>query len=521
MNLLRKHLWIALGLAAAIAIRLYCIHAHPHIIGDALIYGDLAKNMLQHHAYGFTDDGGVRSTLIRLPGYPAFMALCFAVFGVEHYNSVLYLQLVLDVFTCLLLATLATRLMGRRAGIAALWLAALCPFTADYAAAGYTETVAIFCVTVAFFSLERWFCALRRSTAWNAWLVPLALALTYACLLRPDRALLAACVVLAMILMAWRAPAQRSAGFSAVVAVCLVIAAPLTLWGLRNQRIMGVFQPLAPKYANDPGEFVSDGFNRWYRTWAIEFKNTYDVYWNYDGSTVDLATIPERAYDNAQQKAATEAAMNAYNDETSATPEIDAQFAAIADERIHANPVRYYVVLPVARVANMWLRPRTEMLDVPIDWWNFSNTDDPRGCYIAAAYAVINFAFLGLAIVGLQRWRRNWLDENPRPRLRDARHHPAALRHAAHHRQLRAALHHGLLPHHHFVRSVHLRIRAASATQNGRTRNSKLNKTLRSYLSQSHAAPRTPLESPCIAATMRVFPPPPNTSSPSRRGTFS
>ena len=57
----------------------------------------------------------IRSTLIRLPGYPLFLAACFRLFGMENYRAVLYVQLAADLLTCWLAAALAGRLFGRRA----------------------------------------------------------------------------------------------------------------------------------------------------------------------------------------------------------------------------------------------------------------------------------------------------------------------------------------------------------------------------------------------------------------------
>ena len=144
-------------------------------------------NILKHHIYGVTEANRIRPTLIRLPGYPLFMAACFAFFGVANYVCVLYVQLALDLGTCLLIAALARRLLGARAGAWAIWLAALCPFTANYVAAPLTESIALFCAALAFFSLERWEACGRSWT----WVWPLGIALTFAVLLRPDRALLA------------------------------------------------------------------------------------------------------------------------------------------------------------------------------------------------------------------------------------------------------------------------------------------------------------------------------------------
>src|SRR5665213_992983 len=195
----RTQVAVALGVAAAVLVRLYCIHFHPHILGDAMVYGDLARNMLQHHTFALTDPNRIHPTLIRLPGYPLLMAACFALFGVGNYYSVVYLQLALDVASCCLIAALAARVFGKRTGLIALWLAALCPFTADYVATGYTEIASIFCVSLAFFSLERWHANLHRNRRWSHYLWPLGFTLSFGCLLRPDRTLLASAVIAAML----------------------------------------------------------------------------------------------------------------------------------------------------------------------------------------------------------------------------------------------------------------------------------------------------------------------------------
>src|SRR5271168_2784515 len=132
--------WIAFfALAAGAALRLWFIHAYPEVQGDPLIYADIAKNWMLHGGYGLSGSEGIRPTLIRLPGYPLFLVLCFRLFGMEHYGVVLAVQCVIDLFTCFVIASLANRLFGRRAGFAALWLSALCPFMATYTAAPLTE----------------------------------------------------------------------------------------------------------------------------------------------------------------------------------------------------------------------------------------------------------------------------------------------------------------------------------------------------------------------------------------------
>ena len=85
-----------------------------------------------------------RPTLIRLPGYPLFLAACFRLFGMEHYGAVLLVQIAVDLWTCLLLGGVAARMLGRRAGAGGgLAGGALCPFTANYTAAPLTETLTL------------------------------------------------------------------------------------------------------------------------------------------------------------------------------------------------------------------------------------------------------------------------------------------------------------------------------------------------------------------------------------------
>jgi hypothetical protein len=396
--------WAAAALVAGTALRVWFIVDAARIAGDTLLYGDLARNLLEHGAYGFTVMGGPpRPTLIRVPGYPLFLAGCFAAFGMERYAAVLYVQLVVDMLTCGLVSALSGRLFGRKAALAALWLAALCPFMATYVAVPLTETLTLFCMAVAFYGMERWWVA---GMGFNRWLWGVSAALAYAMLLRPEQGLLAAAVMPAMAWMAWSHERRTRALMPVLIgALCAVL--PLGPWTLRNWRTFHVVQPLAPKSATDPGEFNPEGFDRWYRTWGIDFASTEAVYWNYDTEAIDVADLPTRAFDSQQQYVRTAKVLNEYNQTKRATPALDRQFDAIANQRIEADPLRYYVALPVARLLNMALRPRLEMLEIPLEWWKWSKHKAQTA--FAAAYAALNLAYFVLAGLGLLRWhKRRW-----------------------------------------------------------------------------------------------------------------
>ena len=118
---------------------------------------------------------------------------------------------------------------------------------------------------------------------------------------------------------------------------------PFEAWTLRNERTFHVFQPLAPRYANDPGEFAFPGFVRWIRSLAADFTSTSEIYWNGNSDRIDPGNLPARAYDNAGQYQETRRILEQYNATTTLTPELDASFAQLAAERVREHPIRYYL----------------------------------------------------------------------------------------------------------------------------------------------------------------------------------
>src|SRR5260370_3577990 len=130
--------------AAALGLRLFFLLRFPGVVTDSFIYGDIAKNWLRHGIYGLSGADGISPTYIRLPGYPAFLAFIFAIFGTDHYRAALTVQVLVDLGTCFLCADIARRLLGPRPAKLAFILAALCPFLANYSAAALTEPLEAF-----------------------------------------------------------------------------------------------------------------------------------------------------------------------------------------------------------------------------------------------------------------------------------------------------------------------------------------------------------------------------------------
>ncbi len=102
-----------------------------------------------------------------------------------------------------------------------------------------------------------------------------------------------------------------------------------------------------------------------------------------------------------QQEDQTRQLLDEYNNVLHIDPELDARFEALARQRIGASPLRYYVWLPLVRVSDMWLRPRTELLPSDSRWWEFDDTT--RWSVLAVVIGAINIFYIGAALVGLIR----------------------------------------------------------------------------------------------------------------------
>jgi hypothetical protein len=418
----RARISAGLAVLAGCGLRLWMLWKFFEVNGDSQLYGGIAKNLLLHGRYALTDGAGtLHPTLLRLPGYPLYLAACFRLFGMENYYWAACIQIVLELTGCVLVALFARRIAPpaskASAAQATLWLAVLCPFTAVYAAEPLTESLTLFCLALALW----WAARFQDRPGWGSALA-FTFAVTYAALLRPDGVLVGVALVPAVAAGAFRSyQASRAPSFRLfsvervgienlrIGIVCLLLAlAPFAAWTWRNWHVFHVVEPLAPRYATDPGEDTNPGFQRWVKTWSLDFVSTSEIYWNIPGGPLDLRALPGRAFDSPEQldqTAALAADYEANGEELS--PELDERFGQLAAARVEAHPFRYYVALPLGRVADMWLRPRVENLPIDLDWWVYKHHHvETRFSWF---YAGLNALYLGLGIAGFCLRPRLWL----------------------------------------------------------------------------------------------------------------
>jgi len=420
------------ALVAGLCLRLFFVLRFPANSGDTVLYEQMASNWLLHHVYAMDVGGQITPVDLRMPGYPIFLAIVYAITGktgdAAHFWLMLA-QVFVDLVSCVLIAGLAAILAlmvseqapARRVFVAGIWLAALCPFTANYTAVTLTEVFAIFFTAAALIPL----CLMVGRTRNNGWLfikrewwrannyrflaASAALLVGICTLFRPESPLLliSAWIVLAVILLRQH---EAKRWISTVVGMGFICAIPLQPWTVRNAITLHEFQPLAPKYSNLPGELIPYGFMSWEKTWLYRFRDVYLASWKLDDETIRVEDLPAYAFDTNEEKDLVAGILEPYNNDLTLTADEDAAFGQLARERTARHPLRTYVSLPIARAFVMWFTPRIELIPVSgtvfplVQSWQ----DDKVDQSVTVGFFLLNIAYVALAIAGaFQLWRRS------------------------------------------------------------------------------------------------------------------
>jgi hypothetical protein len=274
-----------------------------------------------------------------------------------------------------------------------------------------------------------------------------------AVLFRPDSGLFAAAIggtlMLATlfsrsagpILTRMRAAILPAAIFS--IAFCLV----LVPWTIRNRRLFHVFQPLAPAHAEMPGEFVARGYLLWVRTWLDDSKYVGPALWALDMRQMHVEDFPARAFDSKEERNRVAALFDKYNnpdgeepeatdeDQSSAdedqtdssedeeeqpeeepepeehpepeeanvemTPDIDAGFAQIGQERIAHSRLRYYIMLPLKRAKTLWFDTHSQYYPFNGDLLPLEDLDyDIHQQYWLPLFAGVTWIYTLVGVIG-------------------------------------------------------------------------------------------------------------------------
>ncbi len=197
------------------------------IASDYIGYHRLALGVIENHRFA-CDPAGPPEAL-RTPGYPAFVAVGYALFG-QKLSLIILGQILLDTMTALLLFFTITGVLGPSIGFGSALIYAIDPFVVLFANSLGSETLFIFSLAGGFYLLTRG-CRLEPDRHPALKLGAAAVAFGLAALTRPIAFYLAPLVTV-VILIRYRGQAWRAAKLALLfVLFFLVTVVP---WMIRN-----------------------------------------------------------------------------------------------------------------------------------------------------------------------------------------------------------------------------------------------------------------------------------------------
>ena len=410
---------VALAALTGLGLRLFFVLKFPATdSGDSPFYIELAWNWLKNGIYGFSVNGRLTSVDMRVPGYPAFLAAVFAFAG-KSPRAAMAAQAVVDAAGCFVIALIAARLAPessrRRVTLAALWLAALCPFTANYSAAVLTEVLVTFLTGLALLvflqtDLGAGSHAIRAPFLLNPWFLG-GIIVGFGTLVRPETPLLVMAAALVLVTRWWR-PRDWTKLVRAGVLMGAGLLLPLLPWAARNWSTLHDVQFLAPRYSELPGEYTPLGFISWTNTWLWRVRDVYLVSWKLNAEEIPLENIPASAFDSQEEKERVADLLEQYNETLTMEPALDLQFREVARDRTREHPLRTFATIPLQRAFTLWFSPRIELLPysghlLPFrDEWR----DDRQDFVVTLTLVLVSAIYLALALAGAgqARGRPGW-----------------------------------------------------------------------------------------------------------------
>ena len=414
-----KHLVPAL--LAGLLLRLFFILKFPFYSGDTAYYEELARNWLYHGVYGFYSHGQLFPSDLRAPGYPGFLAIIYYIAGPGR-KAVMLVQAFVDLATCVLAAGIAARMSNGlsdtnrgRVAAATLWLTALCPFTANYAAVPLTEVLATFFTTLAiliflspaFFRIDSAPSTSDLLSTVGVWLVG-GLVVGLGTLVRPEAPLLLVAALLLLLVRSYHCMNLRKLALATLwMAAGLLL--PLTPWAARNAVSLGRVQFLAPRYAETYGDILPTGFYAWTKTWMFRFRDAYLFTWKLPSQPFDLKDLPNYATDSPEELARVASLLERYNTAHGMTLVLDHEFTNLARERSQRHPIRTYLWIPIERAAAMWFTPRITLLPYSGRLWPPGENwrANPIDFGVTVGFALLNVVYIAMGLAAARAWRTN------------------------------------------------------------------------------------------------------------------
>lgn len=367
---------------------------------DSAQFNQYAVNLVQHGVFSDDVTANPVPNARRTPHYPLFLASVYKWAGCGSYRAVQIVQSVLDLITCWLVYRTARelfrdRLVGYWSYGTALIATPLVAFT------GYVlpETLATLWTTLAVF------CALKacRDNR-NIWFIGLGISCAAAALTRPALIALPVFLLPAFFLTpeGKRFFTPKRAALAGGCALLLFLP-----WMTRNAVSLHQFQVLGASRATAQDQ-AAPGYHHWLSTWTDSHAYNRPLIAAVVGQGTafkpdqlpSVEKFPDHAFDSNEERDAVKGLFRQVYAQMKLTPEVDAGFKKLADEKISRHWLRHYVALPLFRMVMLWAEPMGQ-------WFVKAPARVVR-------YAqLINLAIVAFGFGGLWVIRRHWRDAAP------------------------------------------------------------------------------------------------------------
>ncbi len=265
----------------------------------------------------------------------------------------MFAQAFVDLATCFLIALLAARLAPERArpraALAGLWLAALCPFMANYSAVVLTETLATFFTALAILVLfetpvgaadVRGGASPFPGSILSPWFLA-GIVAGFGTLVRPETPLVLLAAGLVLLGKWWQAarlaktPARGAAdgrrAFSSARAMGRAQLRARSMkcdsWRLARQLWPAKILPRA--WTRGRGHGCGDSATFILSPWKLEDEQ------------ISVDDLPPSAFDSPEERARVARLLAKYNDTLDVDPALDNQFGEVARERTARHPLAH------------------------------------------------------------------------------------------------------------------------------------------------------------------------------------
>jgi len=331
--------------------RILFILFYPELGGDTEIYITVAENILNGCGVSLSNPltkeciahfGGNHG-----PGYPLFISLVWATFNHSDL-AIRIVQSIIYSISCLwLIRSIYILTNNKKPMIIIGLILAFSPLLIAWPRYVQTETLSL-AATIYLIAEIVTSLSLKKIR-----IISISVALIFATWIRLDNIFLAVPVAVTVIYIH-----GLKLGIMRGLLIALILSSTWGAWTVRN--IIVDLPSLIPTDMIMPdGSRSPTGYLKWTKTWITHEYERPGALWGINRKNYSGITIPERAYDNKEEKLKIESLVKTLKtlDQQDFPIKIDNEFKKIANYKIQKNPIQFWLIYPSIRTIRIWTNP--------------------------------------------------------------------------------------------------------------------------------------------------------------------